>query len=48
MRIIDIDFNDGITFTFVDTTKQLNQIQFDEDLLSSCFGGGKPFKTKER
>ena len=45
MKLVDIDFRDGIKATFVDDTKQLTQIHYDVNTLSSMFGGGT-FNTK--
>ena len=46
MKLVDVDFRDGIKATFVDNTKQLTQIHYDVNTLSSMFGGSRAFNTK--
>ena len=48
MELIDVDFRDGIKVTYVDNTKQLTQIHYDANMLSSMFGGSRTFNTKEK
>jgi len=48
MKIIDIDFNDGIKITYIDNTNQMIQVHFDTDVLSYVFGGSNAFNTKEK
>jgi hypothetical protein len=47
MKLVDVDFKDGIKATFVDNTKQLIQIHYDVNALSSMFGG-RTFNTKKK
>ena len=47
MTLVDVDFKDGIKVTYVDNTKQLTQIHYDVNELSSMFGG-RTFNTKEK
>ena len=47
MTLVDVDFKDGIKVTYVDNTKQLTQIHYDVNALSSMFGG-RTFNTKEK
>lgn len=47
MKLVDVNFKDGIKATFVDDTKQLTQMHYDADVLSAMFGGGI-FNTKEK
>jgi len=47
MKLIDVDFRDGIKVTYVDEIKQLTQIHFDANVLSYYFGG-RTFNTKEK
>jgi hypothetical protein len=46
MKLIDVDFKDGIKATFIDNTKQLTQIHYDVNTLSSMFGGSRSFNNK--
>jgi hypothetical protein len=48
MTLVDVDFRDGIKATFVDNTKQLTQIHYDVNTLSSMFGGSRTFNTEEK
>lgn len=48
MKLVDVDFKDGIKATFVDNTKQLTQIHYDVNTLSSMLGGSRTFNTKEK
>jgi glucose-6-phosphate isomerase len=48
MTLVDVDFRDGIKATFVDNTKQLTQIHYDVNTLSSIFGGSRTFNTEEK
>ena len=48
MILVDVDFRDGIKATFVHNTKQLTQIHYDVNTLSSMFGGSRTFNTKEK
>ena len=47
MKLVDVDFKDGIKATFVDNTKQLTQIHYDVNTLSSMLGG-RIFNPKEK
>jgi len=46
MKLIDVDFKDGFKLTLIDNTKQLTQIHYDVNTLSSMFGGSRTFNTK--
>jgi hypothetical protein len=48
MTLIDVDFKDGIKVTYVDDIKQLTQIHYDGNTLSSMFGGSRIFNSKEK
>jgi hypothetical protein len=48
MILVDVDFRDGIKATLIDDTKQLTQIHYDVNTLSSMFGGSRTFNTEEK